>query len=97
MGATYEELTKECYENEYSYIQSTNEHDEKFFNYALPSDFFALKFYDQLAHEAAVRKYVIDNKLSEVEYRGKKYKFDQNSFKVDFDFDSLEETCQVCD
>ena len=61
------------------------------------SDYWNLEFQDQIIHEARVRDFVFKNKLTEVEYDGQIYKFDKNSFKINYDFAKRDRPCPVCE
>jgi hypothetical protein len=74
MGATYKELVKDEVD-----FDSSNSFKVEWRNKYYPTrlmDFYFLYFNEQIAHEAKVRHYIHQNKLTEVEVDGDVYKFD---------------------
>lgn len=96
MGLQLKDLDPERFPNYKQYLDFITEWRQLYYP-GYQYDYNFLEFNKQLEHEAKVRDYIHKNKLTEVVVDGETFKFDQNSFKIEFDFSIKARPCQACD
>jgi hypothetical protein len=93
MGATLEQLDPNQNKD---YTKFTEWFRETYYDPIL-DDYFQQTLFKQLYHEKLVQKVFSERNYEPITIYGKEYKLTEESFKINYDFDVLNQHCMVCD